>query len=173
VFGELYGSTIGHDPAALAHLHVSGIEPQIGILDGTRMRRSREAQDAALHAAGCAKVYAEKVSGARSERPELAKVLKRLEPGDVLMVRLGCMVRPLACRRADRAAHSRRHRGAGAARSQGHLHLAARRHRRAHGRPVPIFLIASSTSGQINMRKVDGWQTLATTPIDQPIDLAA
>jgi putative transposase len=28
-------------------------------------------------------------------------------------------------------------------------------------------------SGQINMRKVDGWQTLATTPIDQPIDLAA
>jgi putative transposase len=25
-------------------------------------------------------------------------------------------------------------------------------------------------SGQINMRKVDGWQTLATKPIDQPID---
>lgn len=28
-------------------------------------------------------------------------------------------------------------------------------------------------SGQINMRKVDGWQTLATLPSDQPIDLAA
>src|SRR5579862_5212039 len=28
-------------------------------------------------------------------------------------------------------------------------------------------------SGQINMRKVDGWQTLATTTIDQLIDLAA
>jgi transposase-like protein len=28
-------------------------------------------------------------------------------------------------------------------------------------------------SGQINMRKVDGWKTLATPPIDQPIDLAA
>jgi len=28
-------------------------------------------------------------------------------------------------------------------------------------------------SGQINMRKVDGWQTLATKPIDHPIDLAA
>jgi len=28
-------------------------------------------------------------------------------------------------------------------------------------------------SGQINMRKVDGWQTLAAQPIDQPIDLAA
>jgi putative transposase len=28
-------------------------------------------------------------------------------------------------------------------------------------------------SGQIIMRKVDGWQTLATKPIDQPIELAA
>jgi len=28
-------------------------------------------------------------------------------------------------------------------------------------------------SGQINMRKVDGWQTLATKNIDQPIDHAA
>ena len=28
-------------------------------------------------------------------------------------------------------------------------------------------------SGQINMRKIDGWQTLATKPIDQQIDLAA
>jgi putative transposase len=30
-------------------------------------------------------------------------------------------------------------------------------------------LIASS---QINIRKVDGWQTLAARPVDQPIDLA-
>jgi transposase-like protein len=28
-------------------------------------------------------------------------------------------------------------------------------------------------SGQISMRKIDGWHTLATKPIDQPIDLAA
>ena len=28
-------------------------------------------------------------------------------------------------------------------------------------------------SGQINMRKVDGWKTLATKPIDQQFDLAA
>jgi len=27
-------------------------------------------------------------------------------------------------------------------------------------------------SGQINMRKVDGWQTLATAPTDQPVDHA-
>ena len=43
------------------------------------------AQDAALHAAGCAKVYGEKQSGAKTDRPELAKLLRRLEPGDVLM----------------------------------------------------------------------------------------
>ena len=28
-------------------------------------------------------------------------------------------------------------------------------------------------SGQINMRKVDGWKTLTTKQLDQPIDLAA
>ena len=48
--------------------------------------QSLTSQDAELHAAGCAKVYAEKVSGARSNRPELAKVLKRLDTGDVLIV---------------------------------------------------------------------------------------
>src|SRR5436305_10876242 len=48
--------------------------------------QSLASQDAKLHAAGCAKVYAEKISGARSDRPELAKLLKRLERGDVLMV---------------------------------------------------------------------------------------
>jgi Resolvase, N terminal domain len=43
-------------------------------------------QDAQLHAAGCAKVYSEKVSGAKTDRPALAKLLRRLEPGDVLVV---------------------------------------------------------------------------------------
>jgi DNA invertase Pin-like site-specific DNA recombinase len=44
------------------------------------------AQDAQLMAAGCSKVYAEKISGAVTDRPELTKLLKRLEPGDTLMV---------------------------------------------------------------------------------------
>jgi len=48
--------------------------------------QSLASQDAQLHAAGCAKVYAEKVSGARSHRPELAKLIRRLGDGDVLMV---------------------------------------------------------------------------------------
>src|ERR1700716_3823082 len=43
-------------------------------------------QDAQLHAAGCAKVFAEKVSGAKTDRPELAKLLRRLEAGDVIIV---------------------------------------------------------------------------------------
>jgi hypothetical protein len=33
--------------------------------------------------------------------------------------------------------------------------------------------ITAVASGWINMRKVDGWQTLDTKPITQPIDLAA
>jgi DNA invertase Pin-like site-specific DNA recombinase len=44
------------------------------------------AQDAALHAAGCAKVYAEKASGAKTDRAELRKVISRLKEADVLIV---------------------------------------------------------------------------------------
>jgi DNA invertase Pin-like site-specific DNA recombinase len=41
---------------------------------------------AELRAAGCGKVFAEKVSGAKSHRVELVKLLKRLAPGDTVMV---------------------------------------------------------------------------------------
>ena len=44
------------------------------------------AQLAALEEAGCAKVYREKVSGAKSDRAELAKVKRVLQAGDVLVV---------------------------------------------------------------------------------------
>jgi DNA invertase Pin-like site-specific DNA recombinase len=43
-------------------------------------------QVAELLAAGCVKVFKEKASGARGDRAELAKVVKRLELGDVLLV---------------------------------------------------------------------------------------
>ncbi len=48
--------------------------------------QSLASQDAQLHAAGCAKVFAETASGAKTDRAALAKVLGRLGPGDVLMV---------------------------------------------------------------------------------------
>ena len=45
------------------------------------------AQVEALKAAGCERIYSEKASGKSTNgRPELAKLLKRLEPGDVVMV---------------------------------------------------------------------------------------
>jgi putative transposase len=36
-----------------------------------------------------------------------------------------------------------------------------------------MLLWALLAAGQINMRKVDGWQTLSTNLIDQQIDMAA
>jgi DNA invertase Pin-like site-specific DNA recombinase len=44
------------------------------------------AQDAALRGAGCAKVFSEKASGAKSDRAELRRVVSRLSEGDVLTV---------------------------------------------------------------------------------------
>ena len=43
-------------------------------------------QDAELMAAGCDKVFREKVSGAKTDRAELAKLIQRLEPEDLLLV---------------------------------------------------------------------------------------
>jgi DNA invertase Pin-like site-specific DNA recombinase len=44
------------------------------------------AQDAALTAAGCAKVYAEKVSGVATDRKALRKAMEVLQEGDTLIV---------------------------------------------------------------------------------------
>jgi DNA invertase Pin-like site-specific DNA recombinase len=43
-------------------------------------------QIAELEAAGCGRVFYEKQSGVRTDRPELARALARLAPGDVLVV---------------------------------------------------------------------------------------
>jgi len=44
------------------------------------------AQTDALHGAGCARIFAEKISGAYSDRPRLAKALAALGEGDTLVV---------------------------------------------------------------------------------------
>jgi DNA invertase Pin-like site-specific DNA recombinase len=53
--------------------------------------RAQNGQDLAgqvanLEAAGCSKIYREKVSGAKTDRPVLAKLLRGIEPGDALIV---------------------------------------------------------------------------------------
>ena len=45
-----------------------------------------DAQQAALREAGCARVFSEKVSGAKTDRAQLAKALAALGPGDTLVV---------------------------------------------------------------------------------------
>ena len=45
-----------------------------------------DSQEAELLAAGCAQVFKEKASGAKTDRAELAKAIRRLEPGDVMLV---------------------------------------------------------------------------------------
>lgn len=55
------------------------------------------AQRAALAAAGCAEIVEETASGAAAARPELARVLARIRPGDTLVVaRLDRLARSLA-----------------------------------------------------------------------------
>ena len=44
------------------------------------------AQTEALHGAGCARIFAEKISGAYSDRPQLAKAVATLQEGDTLVV---------------------------------------------------------------------------------------
>lgn len=39
-----------------------------------------------LHAAGCTRIFAEKITGTHSKRPELARMLDHLRPGDVVTV---------------------------------------------------------------------------------------
>jgi len=48
--------------------------------------QSLETQLAQLRAAGCSKIFREKISGARSDRKELDRLMKVLHPGDVLVV---------------------------------------------------------------------------------------
>jgi DNA invertase Pin-like site-specific DNA recombinase len=47
---------------------------------------SATSQLEALKAAGAEKIWREKISGARSDRPELAKLVRSLQPGDIVVV---------------------------------------------------------------------------------------
>jgi DNA invertase Pin-like site-specific DNA recombinase len=57
-----------------------------------------DAQQAALTAAGASKLFAEKVSGAQTDRKQLAKAIAALDAGDVLLVtRLDRPARSTGC----------------------------------------------------------------------------
>jgi DNA invertase Pin-like site-specific DNA recombinase len=43
-------------------------------------------QRAELHAVGCTKIFSEKITGTRRDRPELARMLDHLRPGDIVTV---------------------------------------------------------------------------------------
>jgi DNA invertase Pin-like site-specific DNA recombinase len=58
----------------------------IGYARVSTQGQTLESQLEELGKAACAKIYSEKVSGARSDRPELQRLLKALEPGRVVVV---------------------------------------------------------------------------------------
>lgn len=63
--------------------------------------QNADLQEDALSAAGCFRVWTDTASGARSDRPELAKLLDTLREGDTLVVwrldRLGRSLRSRRC----------------------------------------------------------------------------
>jgi DNA invertase Pin-like site-specific DNA recombinase len=66
-----------------------------------------DAQQSALRQAGCEKVFSEKVSGAKTDRAQLAKAIAALAEGDTLIV---TKLDRLARSTRDLAEHSRRDR---------------------------------------------------------------
>ena len=97
-----------------------------------------DAQLEQLKAAGCGRVYREKVTGVRADRRELLKMLKALAPGDVVTVtridRLA--LRPVCHRQADRGHGRAIPLTGGAVGRHWHQHrpIDDRRSRRAGGR---------------------------------------
>jgi DNA invertase Pin-like site-specific DNA recombinase len=67
-------------------LHKRGDAMDLGYARVSTREQDLTGQVAELRAAGCAKVFSEKASGARGDRAELARMIKRLQPGDVLVV---------------------------------------------------------------------------------------
>jgi DNA invertase Pin-like site-specific DNA recombinase len=73
------------------HILVAKVEAKTMVVYGYARVSSKDqdltAQDAELRGAGGAKVFREKISGASAaNRPELAKLLRRMDEGDVLVV---------------------------------------------------------------------------------------
>lgn len=59
---------------------------KIGYARVSTQDQDNQAQITALHQAGCERVFQEKVSGGRWDRPELYRLMEQLRPGDVVVV---------------------------------------------------------------------------------------
>ncbi|OJV21771.1 MAG: hypothetical protein BGO21_24675 [Dyadobacter sp. 50-39] len=57
-----------------------------GYIRVSKNEQNQDLQFDALRKAGCEKIFHEKVSGASKERPEYAKMVSELRPGDVIVV---------------------------------------------------------------------------------------
>jgi len=58
----------------------------IGYARVSTQEQDTQAQLSALRSAGCGQVYQETASGAKRDRPQLERLMHRLEPGDTLVV---------------------------------------------------------------------------------------
>jgi Enterobacteriaceae phage serine recombinase len=71
--------------SAASSVRAKGLR-RIGYARVSTGEQNLQLQIDALRAAGCEKIFRDKVSGASDERPGLARALRALEPGDVLVV---------------------------------------------------------------------------------------
>ena len=65
-----------------------------GYVRGSTAAQDETGQVRQLKAAGCKKIFREKITGTRADRPQLAKLMKALAPGDIVITpvvdRLSC-----------------------------------------------------------------------------------
>jgi len=59
----------------------------IGYSRVSTSEQNLDSQMDALNEAGCKKIYADKMSGAKADRPELRKAIDDIRPGDILVVK--------------------------------------------------------------------------------------
>ena len=59
---------------------------KVGYARVSTVGQSLEAQIEQLNEHGCQRIFQEKISGAKADRPQLAKLLAWLEAGDILVV---------------------------------------------------------------------------------------
>ena len=76
--------TRAHSPAPSTRASNKG--HRIGYARVSTIGQSLEEQRAKLTAAGCSKIFEEKVSGKKRDRPELARVLEYVREGDTLII---------------------------------------------------------------------------------------